>query len=317
MDFEYQGKTWLQKGFSFPGLYEYIETTRNKLAQSLPVPMYATAGESQHIQAVSEKIEKDPYLRRSSFTEKVKELNKSMTSLHSVSYGDHPMVYDVCVFATKQLMHMTPLIFLYTTDSEGYKYNAFAVDYQDKVWIYFSNQLFCEHGMLKEEELCYLVGHELGHAQCHHSTISSVNNKSNSDQEYSADRAGLIVCTQWIRQQHPEYTIEEAAKLAVLYSASALQKITVAAENISSEINWKNFDYDAVQNTIEHIFDRASKLTTSIGTHPHNRHRVMAMIHFSRSQLFYRCLGLAPDEYKNLYTDQMLQDIMAYQLVNG
>lgn len=317
MDYRYQGKTWLQKGFSFPGLYDYIESTRKKLAQPLPVPMYATAGEYRNIQAVSEQIQKDPYLRRATYNEMVKELNKSMISLHSVSYGEHPVVYDVCIFAAKQLMDLTPLVFLYTSDSAGYKYNAFAIDYLDKIWIYLSNQFFSEHGMLKEEELCYLVGHELGHAQCHHSTISSVNNKNNSDQEYSADRAGLIVCTKWIRQQHPEYTPGEAAKLAVLYSASTLQKITMGAENSSTEINWTAFDYNAVSSSIDHIFDGASKLTTSVGTHPHTRHRVMAMIHFSRSQMFYRCLGLKLSEYKDLYTDQVLQDIMSYQLVNA
>lgn len=315
MTFKFSGNTWLRDGFSFPSLYDYIQDTRQRLMQPLPVPDYATAGESQQIQALSEAFRENPYQQRAAFNEAIRKHNESMTHVSSVAYGEYPMVYDVCVFATRQLMHTTPLIFLYSTTDAGYRYNAFATDFQDKALVYLSRQLFAEHGMLREEELCYIVGHELGHAQCHHSTIAIRADARGSDCEYSADRAGMIVCAKWILHHRPDCTPREAARLAVLYGASALKKLDLAMTSGGKQ-NWAEFNYDGMLDAIDHVFEGASKLTASLGTHPHSRHRVMAMVHFSQSKLFYRCLGLNPEDYRDLYTDQQLQNTMAYQLTN-
>ena len=64
------------------------------------------------------------------------------------------------------------------------------------------------------------------------------------------------------------------------------------------------------------VFDGAARLSISTGSHPHTRHRVMAMINFSQSQLFYRCLGLDPADYSGLCSDEHLQRMMAYQLTD-
>lgn len=314
MEFLYRGKTWGRGGFQFPGLYEYIRKTKEKLSQPLRVPAYATAGEAEHIHVISEKVKKEPYLKRTKFNQMVRNLNREFTDVHAVGYSENQTLYKVCLFVTEKIADTVPMIFLYSTAKPGYIYNAFALDHQDKVWIYISNQFFLEHGMMKEEELCYLVGHELGHAQCHHSTITSEHEQSSSDMEYSADRAGLIACAEWILKNNPEYTMEQVAQKAVLYAASFLLKITSASVCEKGTIKWVDFDYESIQNTIEGIFKGASKMSASIGTHPHSRHRVMAMVHFSQSQMFYRCLNKEPEKYKDLLSDQQLQNIMQYQL---
>ena len=92
-------------------------------------------------------------------------------------------------------------------------------------------------------------------------------------------------------------------------------KMGIAATNGRNKTDWSTaFDYDKTREYLERIFDGASKLTVSTRSHPHTRHRIMAMVNFSQSQLFYRCLGLDPSQYQGLLTDKQLQTMMAYQL---
>lgn len=316
MRFEYFGTNWLREGFTFPALSDYIADTKERLRQPLSVPDYATAGEAERIRNFSRLTQENPYLQRAGFAEMVRREQEDLGDLRTVPYGEYPVLYDVCIFASKMLTGFSPLIFLYTAKTEGMRYNACALDYQDKVWLYISDQLFREHGMLKTEELCYLVGHELGHTQCHHATIRSTASYG-SDKEYSADRAGMLVCAKWMLTRLPGCQPEHAAQQAALYGAATLLKLEMAAANGPNQVDWrKAVDYEKLRIAMEGVFDGASKLSVSTGTHPHTRHRVMAMINFSQSQLFYRCLGLNPDNYPGLCTDEHLQRLMSYQLTN-
>lgn len=314
MALEYYGTRWLKDGFQFPSLLEYIVQTRQALSRPMQAPAYAAADENRRLEKVNEEVKADPYLSRAQFHESVKNYEKAFQNVRGLSYADNPALYDVCIFTANKLMKLTPMIFLYETQKPGFIYNASATDYQDKAYIYVSNQFFAEHGMLKPEELCFIIGHELGHVQCHHIYISSVNQTGTSNDEYSADRAGLIACIAWIRKERPQCTVDQAAREAVLYAASALQKLRLAAEKGPGKNKWADFDYDSIQKTIGEIFQGASTLTVSLGTHPHLRHRIMAMVHFRQSQLLYRCLGEPLRSDENLYSDSQLQAIMAYQL---
>ena len=169
--------------------------------------------------------------------------------------------------------------------------------------------------MLRPEELCWLAGHELGHSQCHHSTMKLELQKYSSDREYSADRAGLIAAASWIRKEHPDYDMKQVAKLAVLYGATVLHKLDLGYQKGPGNNNWNEYDYVPAEKIIDRIFEGASKLTVTEGSHPEDRRRIMAMSHFSKSQLFYRCLGIADlSPYHNLLDDETLQDVMGYHL---
>ena len=311
MGFEYFGTNWLTDGFTFPSLSDYIKDTKE-----LTIPAYATAGEAERIKRFSQLTQDNPYLQRAGFAEVVRQGGEDWSDLRAIPYGEYPELYNVCVFASKILTGVSPIIFLYTAKTLGMLYNACALDYQDKVWIYLSDQLFQEHGMLKAEELCYLVGHELGHAQCHHTTIRSTANYG-SDKEYSADRAGMIVCAKWMLTHISGCQPEYAARQAALYGAATLLKLETAMANGPNKTDWRTaMDYEKLRQDMDGVFDGAARLSISTGSHPHTRHRVMAMINFSQSQLFYRCLGLDPADYSGLCSDEHLQRMMAYQLTD-
>ena len=157
MGFEYFGTNWLTDGFTFPSLSDYIKDTKERLRQPLTIPAYATAGEAERIKRFSQLTQDNPYLQRAGFAEVVRQGGEDWSDLRAIPYGEYPELYNVCVFASKILTGVSPIIFLYTAKTLGMLYNACALDYQDKVWIYLSDQLFREHGMLKAEELCYLV----------------------------------------------------------------------------------------------------------------------------------------------------------------
>lgn len=316
MGFEYFGTNWLTDGFTFPSLSDYIKDTKERLRQPLTIPAYATAGEAERIKRFSQLTQDNPYLQRAGFAEVVRQGGEDWSDLRAIPYGEYPELYNVCVFASKILTGVSPIIFLYTAKTLGMLYNACALDYQDKVWIYLSDQLFQEHGMLKAEELCYLVGHELGHAQCHHTTIRSTANYG-SDKEYSADRAGMIVCAKWMLTHISGCQPEYAARQAALYAAATLLKLETAMANGPNKTDWRTaMDYEKLRQDMDGVFDGAARLSISTGSHPHTRHRVMAMINFSQSQLFYRCLGLDPADYSGLCSDEHLQRMMAYQLTD-
>ena len=316
MGFEYFGTNWLTDGFTFPSLSDYIKDTKERLRQPLTIPAYATAGEAERIKRFSQLTQDNPYLQRAGFAEVVRQGGEDWSDLRAIPYGEYPELYNVCVFASKILTGVSPIIFLYTAKTLGMLYNACALDYQDKVWIYLSDQLFQEHGMLKAEELCYLVGHELGHAQCHHTTIRSTADYG-SDKEYSADRAGMIVCAKWMLTHISGCPPEYAARQAALYGAATLLKLETAMANGPNKTDWRTaMDYEKLRQDMDGVFDGAARLSISTGSHPHTRHRVMAMINFSQSQLFYRCLGLDPADYSGLCSDEHLQRMMAYQLTD-
>ena len=316
MGFEYFGTNWLTDGFTFPSLSDYIKDTKERLRQPLTIPAYATAGEAERIKRFSQLTQDNPYLQRAGFAEVVRQGGEDWSDLRAIPYGEYPELYNVCVFASKILTGVSPIIFLYTAKTLGMLYNACALDYQDKVWIYLSDQLFQEHGMLKAEELCYLVGHELGHAQCHPTTIRSTADYG-SDKEYSADRAGMIVCAKWMLTHISGCQPEYAARQAALYGAATLLKLETAMANGPNKTDWRTvMDYEKLRQDMDGVFDGAARLSISTGSHPHTRHRVMAMINFSQSQLFYRCLGLDPADYSGLCSDEHLQRMMAYQLTD-
>lgn len=313
MQYKYSGENWLNgdKAFAFEGLFDYIQQTKKRLSQPLAIPEYATAQEAERIKKISEKIQADPYFQREAYAEMAK--NMGYSSLRTVVYGEYPALYEVCIFASRKLTGVNPVIYLYTSQNPGSAYNAAASDYMDRVWIYISDQLVKERGMMKDEELCFLVGHELGHAQCHHITIAS-SGKDSSDDEYSADRAGMLACTKWIMEKNPDMDAPDAIKEALLYSVSALHKIRIGMANGLNNTYWEKYSYDDVRSLIDGVFKGASRLALTKTSHPLPSHRIMAMVNFSESELMYRCLGLDPEKYQHLTTDVQLSRAMSHLL---
>ena len=313
MQYKYTGKNWLkgEKAFVFPGFLDYAQETKARLGKPLAIPEYATAKEAERIEAVSKKVQNNPYYQRDVYAQMAKDMD--VLDMRTISYGEYPGLYDVCLFVSREMMGVNPVIYLYTAKSAGMAYNAMALDYLDRVWIYISDRFVKEQGIVRDEELCFLAGHELGHAQCHHVTIAS-SAKDTSDDEYSADRAGMLACVKWIMKHSPELTVGQAIKKALLYSSSALLKLGIGKANGLNNTDWEKVTEEMVQEHIDGIFAQASKRSLSKGTHPETAHRIMAMDYFSESELIYRCLGMDPGEYPNLATDEQLGKSMAHLL---
>jgi len=313
VQYKFTGTNWMkgEKAFVFPGFYDYVKETKARLSQPLTIPEYATAKEAKRIEKISAIVQKDPYHKRKVYAQMAKNMN--LSDLRTISYEEYPGLYNVCLFVSGEMMGASPVIYLYTPKGLNLAYNAMALDYLDRVWIYISDRFVKELGMSRDEEICFLVGHEMGHAQCHHVTIAS-SAEDTSDDEYSADRAGMLACTGWIMKNDPGLTVRQAIKKALLYSSSALLKLGIANANGLNNTDWSKVTEEMMQEQVDGIFQQASKLALSKGTHPETAHRIMAMDYFSESELMYRCLGLNPGEYPNLATDQQLSKSMAHLL---
>lgn len=308
----YSGNHNTTPGFQIPTLLEFVETTRERLKEPLRVPDYAAAGEENSVSAAMQAIRDDPYALRAALAESVKRLDSRFQegSLRPISYGDYPQLYRAGLFVTavtKELANTDLLIRLYTAKRPEDRYQAMAASYLDKAWIYISDRFFRELQMVDGGELCFLIGHELGHAHCRHTTIQFLGGGDvGRNGEYSADRSGLIVCAKWLAAQDPELAPEQAARQAVLCGLSMLDKLEVACRG---GMDWREYDRQALADRLQGWLDDPNHLPPDGSTHPCNARRALAMYHFSRSRLFYRCAGL-PIQGQTLLDDGMLREFM-------
>ncbi len=313
MSIEYKGKSWLKEGFSQPSLSEFVKETREKLARPLTIPAYAAASESDSIEAVSEAFRKNPYANRVAIHGYIDAIISSMGKARPVAYDENPRLYQIAMFASRKLVDMDPVVYLYDAGKDlGSLYNACAISYLDKSYIYVSEQFFREKDMITDEELIFLLGHELGHAQCQHTVLAQTTGKDSLRREYSADRAGMIACGLWLKEHDPTLPAEKIAKRCVRACAGALEKLTrgTLAKMKNQSVDWKGFDYEALDALIEDCFAKARSLPPDFGTHPSHEHRYMAATAFGESELFYQYLGLDPKEYRNLHSDHQLTQAM-------
>lgn len=308
----YSGLHNTTPGFQIPTLMDFVETTRERLKEPFYVPAYAAAGEEDSIPTAVQRIQEDPYALRAAMAEMVKRLADRFQegSLRPISYGDCPQLYRAGLFmtaVTKELANTDLLIRLYTAQKPEDRYQAMAVSYLDKAWIYVSDRFFQELQMVDGAELCFLLGHELGHAHCRHTTIEILGGGDvGRAGEYSADRSGLIVCAKWLAVQDPELAPVRVARQAVIRSLSMLDKLEVAYRG---GMDWRTYDWQALEDRLQSWLDAPNHLPPDFSSHPCNARRALAMYHFSRSQLFYRCAGL-PAQGQVLMDDGMLREFM-------
>ena len=314
MNICYNGKYWLKNGFMQPGLWEFIKTTKEKLAKPLELPDYATAAEEERLEKTNAYFKKNIYAYHNAIHDHIDRIDEGVTKLRPVYHGNNPLLYDLAMFAAKTLCNAEPIVYLYTAKTMGYIYQACAIDYLNKAYIYISD-VFANNRILSSEEMLYLLGHELGHTQCHHSTLGIVTKETSVKDEYSADRAGLIACGKWLHEKYPDMSFEEIGKRSVNACVGTMEKISKGNEALrnNSSVDWHLFDNKDLFEQIDDIF-RNSKLLGPDGcSHPHTARRYMAAAIFAESEMFCRYMNFEPTQYNNLYSDKQLENAM-YQL---
>lgn len=318
---KYSGNNDSAPGFEFPTLAEYVKTTKKRLQEPLVVPDYCAAEERDQIPSVMETIHKNPYALRDAYLSGVKNFQKACQpgTLRAIPYQQYPRPYQVALFmvgAAKKFCEFDLLIQIYQAVKPEDVYQASALSYLDKGWIYVSEQFLKESMMLSEAELCFLLGHELGHIQCRHSSFVFLSEKGDigRESEYSADRAGLIFCMKWLMANASQTPAAELAEEAVLSSACVLDKITKAVLS-PKKVFWQDYDPKEMERKIERWSNGAAPLGKDSQTHPNDSRRALAMLDFSRSRLFYQCLGLEPP--KDATGDQDLVKMMNRLQGNG
>lgn len=307
MSFQFTGKYVFKHGFHAPSLKEYVDATYEKLLQPMSVPPYATAGEGEHIGQATEKLAKKPFAGRTAFNE----ASRSFGNLPPVSYGQYPVIYDICMHAHKVLGSPLPVLYVFDgVQHASLAYQAMARDYLENFYLYISSRYLEEYGMATEEELSFIIGHELGHTQCHHSTMALLGMDGGSNDEYSADRAGMLVAAAWLRGKHPEWPLEKIAQEVVYAAGIILEKLGIgfAAVGQKLEVDWLKYDAAAKRTQIDQLLQDPSQLKPYSGSHPSNEHRVSALHLFGSSQLFYRLMNEEP--IPGLSSDALLEERM-------
>lgn len=307
MSFQFTGKFIFKHGFNAPSLKEYVDATCEKLLQPLSVPPYATASEGERIINATEKLASQPFAGRVAFNES----SRDFGNLPPVSYGQYPQIYDICMHAHKVLG--SPLPVLYVFDGVRYaslSYQAMACDYLERFYLYISNRFLEEYGMATEEEISFVIGHELGHTQCHHTTLKLLDQDSGSNKEYSADRAGMLVAASLLRSKHPDWPLQKIAQEAMYAAGTILQKLDIgfAAVKQKVKVDWPQYDVAAQRAEIDKYLQDPALLQPYTGSHPSDDHRVSAMHLFGNSQLFYRLMNEEP--IPGLYSDALLEERM-------
>lgn len=311
MPISYAGINQTSKEYSFPTLLEYVQSIRARLAEPLAMPEYAAANEKALLAQVEEKLKGNPYALRAEVYQNMIEVRRTRFAEEpqNIDYQKNAHLYRVAQFvANRDKRDLS--IYLY--QSSQLEFQAYAYSYLDKAWIFISRDFVRRLDAFNDEELCFIVGHEVGHAQCLHSTINLLSTeKTGRNAEYSADRYGMITCVGWICRQNPGIPAEEAVRRAKLLCVSSLDKIRYAGINPTQNPEWEKYDQEDLMKRFQGWVDGTLPLAPDSKSHPSHERRALALNQFSNSALLYRCAGLEQEPGQSLLDDNSLRQFMS------
>jgi len=201
-----------------------------------------------------------------------------------VSENQLPEVHQCAKVAAERLSMELPDVFV----QQNPRLNAFAIGFlTEKNVVIFSALIEA----MNEDELTSIIGHELGHVKCEHTTWCVITGSAGGFQipivsqimeliflfwsrkaEYTADRAGLLAC------RNLQAAITAEAKLAVgkhLFSKLNLEHLTEQKRDVDE--------------------DDVARLSEAMATHPYVVNRIHAFRKFYESETYKRLTSELPD----------------------
>ena len=205
-----------------------------------------------------------------------------------INYQEERETYVATLKAVDVLgVKCIPTIYSYKTKDISYLLNSCALGYGNNINIFLSYYLF-NKVLTGSKEKEFIIGHELGHNQCNSTAIHILGIGESFEEsrfgEYSADRAGLLVCRD----------VEAAAR--------ALIKVSSAENDTEEKIK------EAAHSLVENAEKKIVGLRGDKGTHPCVERRVAAMKTFASSQMYARLIG-KPREVSMLSDDELEQSL--------
>lgn len=266
---------------------EYIRETE----QSIIVPEYSTNKEydRQVANKMKEQFNSNPTKMFIKMNGYLRSVVRNDWEMKIINYQEERETYVAALKAIDALgIKYIPTIYSYKAKDVSYLLNSMALGYGNNINIFLSYDLFKRilHGS-KEKE--FIIGHELGHNQ-NNSTATHIIGIGESLAvsrygEYTADRAGLLVCKD-----------VEAATRALL---------KVSTTDHSSEEKFKVAAHDMVENAEKKV----AELSSDNSTHPHLARRVAAMKVFASSQMYARLTNI-PVDHSTLSDEALEQSLV-------
>ncbi len=236
MKYRKQDSNYLKDGFEIPTFVDYVKARLEKMREPLKVPCYAMKGEAERIDKLYAAIQKNPYEWFSTASNIVSQKIESLKA-RPILHSADPLLYNCIMDACAALKIEKPSAFSYSEGKEM-KHNAFAAGYFDMMWIFISEE-FRALNLMKEAELCFIMGHELGHVAAYHSAVRLQSGKGTAytqeelspeelhRREMTADRAGLLAVLWHISKRYPDMDPEEMMQRTLDACRDTLHKLTV------------------------------------------------------------------------------------------
>ncbi len=290
--------------YGYKTLKEFKDEYIREAEQSIIVPEYSTNKEydRQVANKMKEQFNSNPAKMFIKMNGYLRGVVRDDWDSKIINYQEEKETYIATLCAVKTLgINCIPTIYSYKAHKIDDLIQASALGYGNNVNIFLSRYLFDKVlSDIKEKE--FVIGHELGHNR-NNSIAPHLVGIHKSDEitrwgEYTADRAGLLVCKD----------VEAAAR--------ALVRVRAAWENLTQrtvipEEKIKEVAHSLVENAEKNIIN----LPLDDSTHPCLERRVAAMKVFASSQMYARLTNIPVD--RSMLSDEALEQSLARIIKGG
>lgn len=283
--------------YGYKTLKEFKNEYIMEAEQSIIVPKYSANKDfdTKVANLMKEHFKSNPTKMFIKMNEYLRSIVRDDWEVQIINYQQERETYLATLKAVEVLgIKYIPTIYSYKTKNISMILNSCALGYGNNINIFLSYFLF-NKVLSDSKEKEFIIGHELGHNQNNSTAVHIVNVSESLETsrfgEYTADRAGLLVCKD----------VEAATR--------ALLKVSTAGD-ISKE-KCKETAHNIVENAEINLF----RLPEDRSTHPCLERRVAAMKTFSISKMYARLTGIPVSS--SMLSDEALEQRLARIIKGG